>query len=82
MFIPSILVQFRAPKGAPYDSTQGVPDYVFIGFWIFLIILVLRISWEFRDKLVPKALQFRDRIFPKATITPLQFQKQKKAIKK
>jgi hypothetical protein len=50
----TILLQFRSPKGVPYDSTQGVPDYVFIIFWIILIAFGVRIAWEFRDKIFPK----------------------------
>lgn len=79
MFSATILVQFTIPKGAPYDSTQGVPDYVFIGFWIILIALGLRIAWDFRDKLYPKALKLRDKVFPKAATKPAN---KKTAIKK
>jgi hypothetical protein len=38
----------------PYDSTQGIPDMVFIVIWILIIIFVLRIAWEFRDKIFKK----------------------------
>jgi len=37
--------------GAPYDSTQGVPNYVFIGFWIIIILFFIRLAWEYRDEI-------------------------------
>jgi hypothetical protein len=39
---------------APYDSTQGVPSYVFIGFWIIIILFFTRLGWEYRDKIFKK----------------------------
>ena len=38
----------------PYDSTQGIPDGVFIGVWIVILIFGLRLGWEFRDKIFKK----------------------------
>jgi hypothetical protein len=40
--------------GAPYDSTQGVPNYVFIGFWIIIILFFIRLAWEYRDVIFKK----------------------------
>jgi hypothetical protein len=38
----------------PYDSTNGVPDAVFIGFWILILLFLLRLAWEFRDRIFQK----------------------------
>jgi len=38
----------------PYDSTQGVPNYVFIGFWIIIILFLIRLGWEYRDEIFKK----------------------------
>jgi hypothetical protein len=38
----------------PYDSSQGIPDGVFIGVWIVILIFGLRLGWEFRDKIFKK----------------------------
>lgn len=46
--------QSRSGFAAPYDSTQGVPDAVFIVFWIIILLFALRIAWEFRDKIFRK----------------------------
>jgi hypothetical protein len=35
----------------PYDSTQGVPGYVFVGFWVIILLFLIRLAWEFRDKI-------------------------------
>jgi hypothetical protein len=35
----------------PYDASQGIPDAFFIGVWIIILIFVLRIAWEFREKI-------------------------------
>ncbi|HEY0655145.1 MAG TPA: hypothetical protein VGD65_18550 [Chryseosolibacter sp.] len=73
----SLLLQYRSPKGAPYDSTQGVPDYVFIIFWVILLAFGIRVAWEFRDSLLSKAIKTRDKIFPKATAPPARPEKTK-----
>lgn len=47
------LVQMPSSRGGltmPHDSTYGVPDKVFIAFWIVLIVFTVRILWEFRHK--------------------------------
>jgi hypothetical protein len=44
----------RSYYGKSYDSTQGVPSYVFIGFWIIIILFLLRLGWEFRDEIFKK----------------------------
>jgi hypothetical protein len=41
----------RGYYSAPYDSTQGVPDVVFIIFWIIILLFAIRLAWEFRDKI-------------------------------
>jgi hypothetical protein len=33
----------------PYDSTQGVPGWVFLTFWIIIILFLARLTWEYRD---------------------------------
>ncbi|HEY0740962.1 MAG TPA: hypothetical protein VGD40_05840 [Chryseosolibacter sp.] len=38
----------------PYDSTQGVPSIVFIGFWVLILLFGIRLAWEYRDKIFPK----------------------------
>jgi hypothetical protein len=38
----------------PYDSTQGVPNYVFILFWILIILFFIRLGWEYRDVIFKK----------------------------
>jgi hypothetical protein len=38
----------------PYDSTQGVPGFVFIGFWIIIILFFIRLGWEYRDEIFKK----------------------------
>ena len=53
----TILLQYRGggtKYTAPYDSTQGVPDYIFIIFWMILIAFGIRLAWEYRDKLFVK----------------------------
>lgn len=44
----------RGYYGTPYDSTQGVPSYFFIGFWIIIILFFIRLGWEYRDKIFKK----------------------------
>jgi hypothetical protein len=44
----------RSYYGTPYDSTQGVPNYVFIGFWVIIIIFLLRLGYEYRDEIFKK----------------------------
>jgi hypothetical protein len=44
----------RGYYGTPYDSTQGVPAYVFVGFWIIIILFFIRLGWEYRDELFKK----------------------------
>ena len=44
----------RGVETMPYDSTQGIPDAVFIGVLIVILIFVLRLGWEFRDKIFKK----------------------------
>lgn len=44
----------RGYYGVPYDSTQGVPNYVFIGFWIIIILFFVRLGWEYRDEIFKK----------------------------
>lgn len=38
----------------PYDSTQGMPSIVFIGFWVIIILFGIRLAWEYRDKIFPR----------------------------
>lgn len=48
------LLQIRGGSSkysTPYDSTQGVPNYVFMIFWLIIILFALRLAWEFRDKI-------------------------------
>lgn len=35
----------------PHDSTQGVPGIVFVIFWIIIIAFLIRLAWEYRDKI-------------------------------
>jgi hypothetical protein len=44
----------RSYYTAPYDSTQGVPSYVFIGFWIIIILFFIRLGWEYRNEIFKK----------------------------
>jgi hypothetical protein len=44
----------RGYYGTPYDSTQGVPSGVFIGFWIIIILFLIRLGWEYRDEIFKK----------------------------
>lgn len=44
----------RGHYGMSYDSTQGVPNYVFVGFWIIIILFFIRLGWEYRDELFKK----------------------------
>ena len=44
----------RGYYGKPYDSTQGVPGYVFVGFWIIIILFFIRLGWEYRDEIFKK----------------------------
>jgi hypothetical protein len=44
----------RGYYGTPYDSTQGLPNYVFIGFWIIIILFLIRLGWEFRNEIFKK----------------------------
>jgi hypothetical protein len=49
--------QFNRGRGyytTPYDSTQGVPNFVFIGFWIIIILFLMRLGWEYRDEIFKK----------------------------
>jgi hypothetical protein len=49
--------QFNHGRGyytTPYDSTKGVPNYVFIGFWIIILLFFLRLGWEYRDEIFKK----------------------------
>jgi hypothetical protein len=39
---------------APYDSTQGVPSFIFLGFWVVIILFGLRLAYEYRDKIFVK----------------------------
>lgn len=50
----SLLQIGRGRYATPYDSTQGVPDLVFILFWIVIIAFGIRLGWEYRDKIFPK----------------------------
>ena len=38
----------------PYDSTMGVPSFVFIITWIFILLFLVRLAWEYRDKIFVK----------------------------
>ena len=38
----------------PHDSTIGVPNFVFIGTWILIILFLVRLAWEYRDKIFIK----------------------------
>ena len=52
-----LLAQLNPGKSTftrPYDSTQGVPGIVFVIFWIIIIFFLVRLSWEFRDKIFIK----------------------------
>lgn len=65
----TILLQYsRAGKKftAPYDSTQGVPDTVFIIFWLILILFGIRLAWEYRDKIFPRKQEIKksDKVKP------------------
>lgn len=44
----------RGYYGTPYDSTQGVPGYVFAGVWFIIILFFIRLGWEYRDKIFKK----------------------------
>ena len=44
----------RGYYSTPYDSTQGVPNYVFVGFWIIIILFFIRLGWEYRDEIFRK----------------------------
>lgn len=44
----------RGYYSTPYDSTQGVPNYVFAGFWIIIILFFIRLGWEYRDEIFKK----------------------------
>jgi hypothetical protein len=51
----------RSKYAVPYDSTVGVPSYVFIGFWIVIILFLLRLAYEYRDKIFVKKEKKKDR---------------------
>jgi hypothetical protein len=40
--------------GMPYDSTQGVPGYVFVGSSVIIILFLFRLAWEYRDEIFKK----------------------------
>ncbi|HET7179906.1 MAG TPA: hypothetical protein VFI14_09280 [Chryseosolibacter sp.] len=40
--------------GTPYDSTQGVPGYVFVGCSVLIILFLFRLAWEYRDEIFKK----------------------------
>ena len=44
----------RSYYTTPYDSTQGVPNYVFMGFWLIIILFFIRLGWEYRDEIFKK----------------------------
>ncbi|MBT1695998.1 hypothetical protein KK083_03860 [Fulvivirgaceae bacterium PWU4] len=44
----------RLKYSTPYDSTQGLPDWLFIGVWIVILLFGLRLAWEYRDKIFKK----------------------------
>lgn len=44
----------RSYYTTPHDSTQGVPDYVFIGLWIIIMLFLLRLAWEYRNEIFKK----------------------------
>lgn len=44
----------RVYYSTPYDSTQGVPNYVFVGSWIIIILFLVRLGWEYRDEIFKK----------------------------
>jgi len=44
----------RSYYGTPYDSTQGLPNYFFIGIWILIILFFIRLAWEYRDEIFKK----------------------------
>jgi hypothetical protein len=49
--------QFNHGRGyytKPYDSTQGVPNYFFVGFWIIIILFFIRLGWEYRNEIFKK----------------------------
>jgi hypothetical protein len=54
----------RAYYTKPYDSTQGVPAIVFIGFWVIILVFGLRLAWEYRDKIFLKKDDTHDRKNP------------------
>lgn len=41
----------RGYYGVPYDSTQGVPGYVFAVCLVIIILFLLRLGWEYRDEI-------------------------------
>jgi hypothetical protein len=47
-------IKSKSSYTLPYDSTQGIPDGVFIGIWIVILIFGLRLAWEFRDRIFKK----------------------------
>jgi hypothetical protein len=54
-----VFAQARSYRGGteysvPYDSTNGVPGYVFLGIWILILVFTARLAWEYRDKIFPK----------------------------
>jgi hypothetical protein len=44
----------RSYYATPYDSTQSVPNYVFMGFLIIIILFLIRLGWEYRDVIFKK----------------------------
>jgi hypothetical protein len=44
----------RSGFTVPYDSTQGVPGFVFLGFWVIIFLFGIRLAWEYRDKIFSK----------------------------
>lgn len=61
LFLLNVLLQAGRHSGGskystPYDSTQGVPGFVFVGFWIIILLFGIRLAWEYRDKIFPKNL--------------------------
>ena len=54
---PEAQARFRGGSSkytVPYDSTQGVPNYVFMGFWVIIILFFIRLAWEYRDVIFKK----------------------------
>lgn len=49
-------------KTAPYDSTQGVPGIVFVGFWVIILLFFIRLGWEYRDKIFPKNVSEKKKV--------------------